>query len=110
MTKGNPISLRFSRHSSKPKWSFSLSWKNISRMWQKLSTKPMTASNKITLQNEEILLSLLNAILTIHKDGLAIQVELSKINGDMAVSMRDMSDALQEIAFKLPNITGDDLN
>lgn len=78
-------------------------------MLPKLSIKPMTAS-KITLENEEILLKILTAFLNVQKDTLATQIEISKINGDMAVSMRDMSDALQEIAYKLPHINGDELN
>lgn len=71
--------------------------------------KPMTHS-KIVLENEEILLKILSSFLNIQKDCLATQIETSKIQGDMAVSMRDMSDALQEIAYKLPHINGDELN
>jgi len=77
-------------------------------MLRKRFMKPMTPS-KIVMQNEEILLKMLSDMLHVEKDSLATTVEVSKIQGDMAVSLREMSNALQEIAYKLPFIDDDEI-
>ena len=69
-----------------------------------------TTHSKIVLQNEEILLHMLSALVKSQKDSLASVVEISKIQGDIAVSLRDVSNALQEIAWKLPHIDGNEVN
>jgi len=69
-----------------------------------------TTHSKIVLQNEEILLHMLSALVKSQKDSLVSVVEISKIQGDIAVSLRDVSNALQEIAWKLPHIDGNEVN
>jgi len=69
-----------------------------------------TTHSKIVLQNEEILLHMLRALVKSQKDSLVSVVEISKIQGDIAVSLRDVSNALQEIAWKLPHIDGNEVN
>jgi len=75
-----------------------------------MPTTTQTPRFKIVMQNEEILLQILTNLLNVQKDSLATVVALEKIHGDLAVSLRDMSDALQEIAFKFPDTNGEDLN
>ncbi len=69
-----------------------------------------TIRSKIVLENEEILLHMLSSLVKSQKDSLVSVVEISKIQGDMAVSLRDVSNALQEIAWKLPHIDGKEIN
>jgi hypothetical protein len=69
-----------------------------------------TIPSKIVLQNEEILLHMLSSLVHEQKNSLDTIVEISKIQGDMAVSLRDVSNALQEIAWKLPHIDGNEIN
>ena len=64
---------------------------------------------KIILENEEILLRIFVDILNVQKDMYALEVEREKIFGDMAVSMRDISEGVIEIAHKLPYIEDDDV-
>jgi hypothetical protein len=70
--------------------------------------KQITPS-KIVLENEEILLHMLSSLCAMQKDSLATVVEMSKIQGDMAVSLRAISDSLQEIAWKLPDIADEEI-
>ena len=50
---------------------------------------------KIVLENEEILLRLLNDYLNTNKDCLKVQTEV-------VIALRELTESIQEIAYKMP--------
>ena len=50
---------------------------------------------KVVLENEEILLRLLNDSLNISRDTLKVQTEV-------VVALRELTESIQEIAYKMP--------
>jgi len=54
-----------------------------------------TEKVKVVLENEEILLRLLNDSLNINKDTLKVQTEV-------VVALRELTESIQEIAYKMP--------
>ena len=50
---------------------------------------------KVVLENEEILLRLLNDSLNVNKDTLKVQTEV-------VVALRELTESIQEIAYKMP--------
>ena len=50
---------------------------------------------KVVLENEEILLRLLNDSLNISRDSLKVQTEV-------VVALRELTESIQEIAYKMP--------
>tara|TARA_Y100001951_G_C11192515_1_gene212368 strand:+ start:208 stop:537 length:330 start_codon:yes stop_codon:yes gene_type:complete len=109
VTEENGMKSQSRRRNSKPRWSFYPLLLSISQTLRKLFMK-QTIRSKIVLENEEILLHMLSSLVKSQKDSLVSVVEISKIQGDMAVSLRDVSNALQEIAWKLPHIDGKEIN
>ena len=51
---------------------------------------------KIVLENEEILLRLLNDSLNVNKDTLKVQTEV-------VIALRELTESIQEIAYKMPD-------
>ena len=51
---------------------------------------------KVVLENEEILLRLLNDSLNISRDTLKVQTEV-------VVALRELTESIQEIAYKMPD-------
>tara|TARA_R110002020_G_scaffold450546_1_gene664182 strand:+ start:566 stop:751 length:186 start_codon:yes stop_codon:yes gene_type:complete len=54
-----------------------------------------TEKVKVVLENEEILLRLLNDSLNVNKDTLKVQTEV-------VVALRELTESIQEIAYKMP--------
>ena len=54
-----------------------------------------TDKTKIVLENEEILLRLLNDSLNVNKDTLKVQTEV-------VIALRELTESIQEIAYKMP--------
>ena len=55
-----------------------------------------TDKPKIVLENEEILLRLLNDSLNVNKDTLKVQTEV-------VIALRELTESIQEIAYKMPD-------
>ena len=55
-----------------------------------------TDKTKIVLENEEILLRLLNDSLNVNKDTLKVQTEV-------VIALRELTESIQEIAYKMPD-------
>ena len=55
-----------------------------------------TDKTKIVLENEEILLRLLNDSLNVSKDTLKVQTEV-------VIALRELTESIQEIAYKMPD-------
>ena len=55
-----------------------------------------TYKTKIVLENEEILLRLLNDSLNVNKDTLKVQTEV-------VIALRELTESIQEIAYKMPD-------
>ena len=54
-----------------------------------------TEKVNVVLENEEILLRLLNDSLNVNKDTLKVQTEV-------VVALRELTESIQEIAYKMP--------
>ena len=66
--------------------------------WGRCGAKTLgypTEKVKVVLENEEILLRLLNDSLNVNKDTLKVQTEV-------VVALRELTESIKEIAYKMP--------